>query len=799
MDYHELKKRLAPWKPAYALESSLPRRFRRMARIVLFFLSLISLATALATFFVVLPILPITLNDILGWCLIFFSLWLTFFLLDCFYYSYYFKHSKEAGRFAFELALVVFGSPTHDITYGFVSSHLGEEILWRCGIDQRAQKEFLSNRKSKLSGDQFKLPEDRSLFSAYLKGLWLCDHEFKDFVLASGVTEEEFLGAATWTTSVTLDVLKWQRWWDRENLLRTDSIGRDWSYGTSYSLMKYARPLMISGSMFDEGYHSEEAKLLEVVLSRSREANALLVGEDGVGKMEVLEELHRLVQKGESVDTLAGKQIWVFEISLLSAVVTSGQIFERELIKVLKESERAGNIIFVIPNLSVFLEAGNSYGISVLSLITPFLSSSDMQIVGISNTDEYQRRLEPIGDIKQHFEKVTVHPADENILVKMLESEVLRLENQVGVIISYPAVSEAVTSAKRYFVDRPIADAATDLLVESSAKAKADKDLIVDKEDVLSAVKSKTGIPTGVVKQEEKEKLLNLESLLQARIVGQSDAVKAISDAVRRARSGIGNPLRPAGSFLFLGPTGVGKTETAKALGDVFFGEASKMLRLDMSEYNAPDSLNRLIGSSETNTPGTLVTLLRENPYGVLLLDEFEKTDARVLDLFLQVIDEGIFSDMRGEKVSARNVIIVATSNAGSDIIFEYLQSGKDLLSARDTVINEIISRGIFKPELLNRFDGVVLFHPLDEASLREVSKRLLTHLTGRLKEKGIALKVSDSLISFLAKKGTDPKFGARPLNRAIQETIEQAIAKKMISGEVCSGSEIELTENDLG
>ncbi|MDP3875049.1 MAG: AAA family ATPase [bacterium] len=786
MDYKKLEDALISWKPVYVLESVLPRRFRGIIEKIAFLL------------FVLFSLLSVARSSFLGLALIFFSFGLALFLLDCFYYSYYFKRSKEAGRFAFELALVVLGSPRGDITYGFTSSHLGQEILWRCGIDRESQKSFLSNRKARISTEEFKLSDDRSVFRAYLEGLWISDVEFKDFILTHHVTEEDFLGAGTWTTSVRFNISQSKRWWNRENLLKTDSIGRSWSYGTSYSLMKYARPLMISGSIMDEGYHREEAKLLEVVLSRSREANALLVGDDGVGKMEVLEELHRLVEKGEASKMLQNKQMWVFETFLLSTAAGNGQIFERELIKLLKESERAGNIIFVIPNMSVFLESGNVYGVSVLSILIPFLSSSQMQIVGISNTDEYQRRLEPLGDIKQHFEKVTVHPVDENVLVNMLESEVMYLENQVRVIISYPALSEAVVSAKRYFVDRPVADVATDLLVESVAKAKEEKRLVVGKEDVLSVIESKTGIPTGEVKEKEKDKLLNLETLLKVRIVGQEDAIKAVSNALRRARSGIGNALRPAGSFLFLGPTGVGKTETAKALGEVFFGEAYKLIRLDMSEYNASDSLNRLIGSSQSNTPGILVTLLRENPYGVLLLDEFEKTDSRVLDLFLQIIDEGIFSDMRGEKVSARNVIIIATSNAGSDLIFEYVKSGKDLSAVRETVVNEIIARGIFKPELLNRFDGVVLFHSLNEESLREVSKRLLSHLVERLKKKGITLKISDSLISFLTKKGMDQKFGARPLNRAIQETVEQVIAKKMISGEIGSGSEIELAESDL-
>ncbi|MDO8590253.1 MAG: ATP-dependent Clp protease ATP-binding subunit [bacterium] len=780
MHYETLKKTLTPWKPVYLLEQTLPRRARGIVKTVLILL------------FAITSIWSIGLG------LAFFSLWLILSLFDCFFYSLYFKRSKDTGRFACELALIVFGSPEGDLTYGFMSAKLGREILWRCGIDQESQKNFLSNRKSKVTSASFKLTRGHSILRGYLGGLLTSDIEFKNFILTHHVTEEEFLGAATWTASVRFNILKSKRWWGKDNLFKIDPIGRDWSYGKSFSLMKYARPLIISDSMGEEGYHIEEAKLLEIALSRSHEANALLVGDDGVGKMEVLEELHKLIEKDEVSAALSNKQIWVFEISTLSAAASNGQILERELIKVLQESERAGNVIFVIPNMAAFLSAGNSYGVSVLALLSPFLSSSQMQIVGVSNTEEYQRLLEPLGEIKQHFEKVNVLPVDEDALVQMLESEVNHLEKQMNILISYPALSEAVAASKQYFVDRPLADSAMDLIATSSAKVSQDGRGIVNKEDILSAVKSKTGIPTGFVKPEEKDKLLNLEIILKERIVGQDDAIKAVSDAVRRARSGIGNPLRPAGSFLFIGPTGVGKTETAKALGEVFFGQASKLLRLDMSEYNAPDSLNRLIGSFESKTPGTLTTLLRENPYGVLLLDEFEKTDSKVLDLFLQIIDEGIFSDMRGEKVSARNVIIVATSNAGSDLIFEYVKSGKDLSLARETIINEIIAKGIFKPELLNRFDGVILFHPLDEASLREVSKRLLSHLTLRLKKQGITLKISDSLISFLTKKGMDPKFGARPLNRAIQETVEQVIAKKMISGEITSGSEIELTEKDV-
>ena len=795
MNYAELRKILAPWKPVFALERAFPKKLRKIIKALLSFLVVGSFAAALLQSAGTISGSSEKSEGLLYLSL---SLWLVLFLLDCFHNSHFFKRSKAAGRFGLELALIVFNTPRTDATKGFVNSLLGREILLRSGIMPLETRKFLASRKTIVPVEKIKLPEHRAVFRAYLSALLAADSEFKNFILSKNITEEDFLGAASWSASVSFEEARARRWWSRENLLKIHPIGRSWSYGRAYALMKYAKPLRISSISSSEGLHAEEAKLLEIILSRSSGANAILVGEDGSGKMEVLEELHRMMEKGEAAKVLEDKEIWVFEPSLLAASTEDAEVFERELLKVLRESERAGNVVFVIPNFSKFLEAGNRYGVSVLSILSPFVASSKLQIVGVSNADEFERNLEHIGDIKQQFEKVTVHPIDENHLVGILKSEVGRLEKELGVFITYPAVAEAILAAKKYFVDRPLADAASDLLVEAAAKTSKATNFVIRKEDVLSVAGSKTGIPTGKVSEKEKDKLLNLESLLKSKIVGQDEAVKAVADAIRRARSGIGNPMRPMGSFLFLGPTGVGKTETAKALGEVFFGDKAKFLRLDMSEYNAGDSLNRLIGSFESNTPGTLVALLRENPYGVLLLDEFEKTAPKVLDLFLQIIDEGIFSDMRGEKVSARNVVIVATSNAGSDIIFEYLKTHRDLSGARDTIINKIISEGIYKPELLNRFDGVILFHPLAEEHLKSVAKKMLRGLEERLKEQGITLRTNDALLNFLVNKGTDPKFGARPLNRAIQETVEQIIAKKMISGEVSSGSTVELTDKDF-
>jgi ATP-dependent Clp protease ATP-binding subunit ClpC len=379
-------------------------------------------------------------------------------------------------------------------------------------------------------------------------------------------------------------------------------------------------------------------------------------------------------------------------------------------------------------------------------------------------------------------------------------------------------VQAIALSAERYFSGSDKMDKAEDLLSEIAPVMRNAGRKIVEESDVLKIVERKTGVSLGAFHEDEQEKLANLETILHKRIVGQEEAVKAISGSMRRARSGIHNPNRPIGSFLFLGPTGVGKTETAKALAEAFFGSENNILRFDMSEYSGADALNKLIGSFESGKQGTLSSALKDKPYGVLLLDEFEKTTAEVMNLFLQVLDEGFFSDMAGKKISARNLIIIATSNAGSEMIWEIMKTslnqssgligrtnstefvlGGDLAKNKDSIIDSLIKNRIFKPELLNRFDGVVLFHPIVGNDLRKVAELMLQKLQKRLQEKELELVVNDKLIDYLMKFGADPKFGARPMNRAVQDKIEQAIADKLIKGEIRAGVRVELSEADLG
>lgn len=275
------------------------------------------------------------------------------------------------------------------------------------------------------------------------------------------------------------------------------------------------------------------------------------------------------------------------------------------------------------------------------------------------------------------------------------------------------------------------------------------------------------------------------------KVIAQREAVFSVASAIRRSRAGIRNQNRPIGSFLFLGPTGVGKTETAKALASVFFNDEKNLLRLDMSEYQSEESLERLIGSIMNKNQGILSNLLREHPYGVLLLDEFEKTNKKVLNLFLQIIDEGYFTDAFGKKVIARNIIFIATSNAGADKIFEIITSGENLKNNKDKIISHIVKDGIFRPELINRFDATVLFHPLSKIDLLEIAKLMLKKVSGRLAEKGINLITDNSLIAFVVDNGYNPTFGARPMNRLIQDTIEEHLSDLIIRGELIGGKNI--------
>ena len=383
-------------------------------------------------------------------------------------------------------------------------------------------------------------------------------------------------------------------------------------------------------------------------------------------------------------------------------------------------------------------------------------------------------------------------PARWAVATNAAASRILVVDDEPALLKAYVKVLESVG----YIVEGAMPDKAIELLLDIATRAKQAKITMITPDYVYSVVSEKTGIPAGPIGEGERELLLNLEHKLHERVIGQQPALDAIARTMRRARAGIQATDKPIGSFLFLGPTGVGKTETAKALAHIFFGHESSMHRIDMSEFSGSDALPRLIGDA-TNS-GVLPDMLREHPYAVLLLDEFEKGSRAVHDIFLQILDEGTFTDARGKKVNARNTIIIATSNAGSKIIIETVAGRKELATLHNEIINYIIKEGAYRPELINRFDSTIIFEPLKIEEQGQIAGLMLGGLYTRIKERGFELVVNRDLMDLLVQKGYSAEFGARPMQRVLQDVVEEKVAQRIIGGDLAPGATITLSLADF-
>ncbi len=806
MNFQELRKlALKQYYPALALEKLWPRgrgarllQFLRLAWSVLLlvavFLYALSQSQSANASIDAVAFVP----KAFGIFFLVFGFWMAAAAVHMFYLSIYFSK----GSMQFELARILYQSVTEDILQGFLESDEGWNTMARVGIAPEEVSAFMSKRAAPLQNLNLSDSADNYISAAsYAGALFDADAEFGRFLFAHGIQKNDFINIVNWVVERETALQSKKRWWSRESLGRIPGIGKNWSYGKIYNIEKYTREIPeTEGDEYEvhDVYGSKELKALESVLIRAKSSNALLVGDDNAGNLRIISRLNAMIDDGTAMPELEHKRLIMLDTDLVVAATKNKSDFEALLVNMLREAYNSGNIILILPDFPSFLQTAASLGADLASILDQYLASSELQVVALSDVERFHALIEHNGLLMERFERIMVEEIDEGNTVRVLENEIIPLETRSGIFFTYPALVAIAESAERYFPDGIMPDKAIDLLFDIAPKIKSKGAHSVKKEDVLALVQTKTGIPVGDVGSEEKGKLLNLEDILHHRIIGQDEAVKAIGNAVRRARSGINNPNRPLASFLFLGPTGVGKTETTKALAEVFFGREAQILRLDMSEYSSGDALSKLIGSFEGGKTGVLSAMLRDHPYGVLLLDEFEKTTQEVMNLFLQILDEGFFSDMSGKKVNARNLLIIATSNAGSDLIWEAVKKGDDLSHSKDMIIDAIIQAHIFKPELINRFDGTIIFHPLTADNLEKIARLQLKKLADRLAERGLNFIITDELVNYLLKFGSDPKFGARPMNRAIQDSIEQAVANKMISGDFKAGSEIRLTEKDL-
>ncbi len=811
-----LTEELKRYKGALALDSFITRRLRKS---VFIFLSLVTvvlfvvllgyvLNASLSTRSLALSVLFDDARILMGGFLIVFGPFLLLLGTTAYYNTLYFRgvrmvtHEDLVDRqgITFEVAKVLNNSED-DLTHAFLTSPYGNTILLRSGIPGEAIPSFFASKRALIDPETLVLRNEgfTTLFDV-AQFIFEHDETFREFLFSHGVTEEHFLGASGWMSRARAVRRYQMRWWSRDNLGKSQGIGREFSYGVAYELSKFVRDInttsVLSVMLSNIGYANEVIERIESVLTRSKAANALLIGDPGAGEMDILIELGRRMRHGESLASLSGKRLVVFDSNAFIATHATKEEFEVAFLSMMVGAERAGNIIIVIENLPTFITSVQALGTDVSELLNRFLASPNIQVVSTADSGSFHAELELHQALLRNFEQIPVENPDLQSTVRVLEEATWAHERRNGITFTYGSIERIAECADQYIVDGVMPDKALNLLSQIASQAGHEREVLVTDTYVDTSVSNSLGIPVGPIRGGEREMLLNLEAALHERVVGQDDAVSAIAGTMRRARAGIQSKKRPIGSFLFLGSTGVGKTETAKALAALFFGADEKMVRFDMSEFSGSEGLSRLLGTG--THAGVLASALHEHPYCVLLLDEFEKADGEVHDLFLQILDEGMFTDARGTRVNARNTIIVATSNAGSAHIWALAQAGKRPQDAKDEIIDEIITQGVFRPELINRFDAIVMFSSLRRDEQRSIARIMLKDLEGRIRDRGYKLVVNDALLDVLMGEGYNPEFGARPMRRAIQDIIEERVATKIIKDELHPGSSIEFSPDDL-
>ena len=629
-----------------------------------------------------------------------------------------------------------------------------------------------------------------------------------------------------------------------------DSLARD--------LTKLAR----DGKLDPVVGRSREVKRLIQILSRRTKNNPVLVGEPGVGKTAIAEGLAQKIVMGEVPEEMQEKRLMMLDMGSLVAGTKYRGEFEDRMKKVIDEIYNDGQVILFIDELHTLIGAGGAEGaIDASNILKPALARGELQTIGATTLDEYQKYIEKDSALERRFARIQVDEPTPEEAEEILRGLRSRYEEHHGVEITDDAIRAAVHLSVRYITSRQLPDKAIDLIDESAAKVRLDKtddlsestvikleieQLVKEKEraiqkqdfeiaaqlrrqekalhkklvkllileekqengyadrvteeDVATVVSEWTGVPLQQLEKKESQRLLELEALLHERVVGQDEAVKAVSRAIRRARSGLKNPNRPIGSFMFLGPTGVGKTELAKALSEVMFGDENSLIRVDMSEFMEKYSTSRLIGSPPGyvgyDEGGQLTEKIRQKPYSVILLDEVEKAHPDVFNLLLQVLDDGHLTDSKGRKVDFRNTIMIMTSNIGATQIREEKNVGfnvqditKDHKAMQKRILEEL--KKTFRPEFLNRIDETVVFHSLSKDEIHSIVQIMSRAIVKRLKEQDIQVKITPAAIDVIGKAGFDPEYGARPIRRALQKEIEDRLSEALLGGEIHLGDQV--------
>lgn len=637
-----------------------------------------------------------------------------------------------------------------------------------------------------------------SVSLAHALGVFLLHTRLQPYLRQAGLKQDDIHFLLWWQVAQSEILHRARSFWLPQHIRGFSGIGLSWAAGFTPLLDRFR--YIPTGNLWDTAYgRQEEVGELINTLARSSESNVLLIGAPGVGRLGVVKEVVRRIENNQAHPALRHQRVAYVHLGQLLALGKSGPAQLEFIARALDEMERAGNIIAVLDGLGSLLGSTGDQGMNITDVLQPFFSSHTVRVVVIMSVEEYHLRLKNNDELLHLFEVVQIAPLLPHATLELLAVTVPAWEKQQRLFVPYQTLRSAVSLTAGIMPHIPFPEKAFDVLEEAAVKVQGEGKTIIEPADIESLITRKVGVPVGKIIQQEAQRLLSLEDFIHKRVVNQVQAVGAVSRAMIRARAGVRNENRPIGTFLFLGPTGVGKTETAKALAESYFGAEEYLKRFDMSEFQTEDAISRLIG--DTSHPvGRLTSLISDHPFCVLLLDEFEKADLSVQQLFLQVFDEGRLSDAVGREYSFRHAIMIATSNAGAEFIRQNIGEKGSIPDDFEAQLREhLLQKGIFRPELLNRFDGVITFTPLSEAHIREVARLMLKKLNKRLDaSQGVTVKITNELIDFLITIGFNPEFGARPMNRAIQNTVEYAIAQRALKGQLNPGQEVELHAGEL-
>ncbi len=628
------------------------------------------------------------------------------------------------------------------------------------------------------------------------------DEFFKKVLVEHDLKEKDVENITLWLEILEDRIDQNKKFWTKENLSRFGSLGKDWASGFTVTLNRFSIDWskIIGKNIFNEIIgHKKEIDEVEIVLAKSSLSNALIVGDEGVGRKSIIQALARRCYLGTGLAELHGKRVVELDMVALLSQIQDLEKLEAILDQIFSEVLAAGNVILVIDQLDNFVEqkVQKPGAVDISSILSKYLALPSFHFVGITSFDGLHRKLEQNASFLEYFRKIEVLEVSELETIRILQNLALEMERKYNMLIIYPSIREIINLTGRYLPSTPFPKKAIDVLDEAVIYVKSLKEKVVLPSHIAKIISNKTQIPMGKMEFKEKSVLLNLENLIHKRIINQEEAVNEISIAMRRSRSGLSSKKRPMGVFLFLGPTGVGKTETAKALAEIYFNGEEKMIRLDMSEFQNISDIPRLIGQvSPIEEQGLLTTPVRENPFSLILLDEIEKAHPNILNLFLQVFDEGYITDGQGRKVIFTNTIIICTSNAGAALIFQQIESGNKI--EKDKVFDFLFQQGIFKPEFINRFDAAIFFHSLTKENLLDIAQLLLASLQKNLKEKDIDFKITDALKEKIVELSYKPEFGARQMRRVVQDNIENVIAEALLSDKITKGDIIEIDPDEF-